>query len=327
MKKTLPLFLSFVVFAACSSPVSEPVEEVAEENVTSSVDLNANDFAPPTEAERGHPTDGPYEQRLLSATSTDGVTWEKTNELIVEQASASDMTYKDGVIYLYYVGSNFDGREEGIAAAVSQDNGNTWTFKRVAINGFEEVKSTLGDPDVMLLDDGSTRMYFTAQTPNRKSPSIFYAESADGFNFDYQGEAFYADGYTTIDSSAFRVNGTWGMLTFSGFGTEVIHAQSKDEGKSFEFVKAEDVKYKNQPMFLSNPLSLPDGSVRFYAFDLRSGFRSFVSTDGLTWTDEGYEILKLDPSSSMERDYIKDASITQLDDGSYFMAYGTRIPE
>lgn len=318
MRKFFLFAFTLLFLSACSTETDQSVDEL---------NLSVSDFTPPDYAERGHPTDGPYEQRLLSATSKDGIVWEKTNELITEQASASDMAYKDGVIYLYYVGGNFDGREQGIAAAVSQDNGETWTFKRVMINEADEIKGEPGDPDIIILDDNSFRLYFTSQTPNRKSPSIFYAESSDGLNFTYKGEALYDDDYMTIDSSVFRINEEWFMLTFTDFATEVIHAKSDDEGKTFQVVKKENVTYKNKPWFLSNPLELPDGSVRFYAFNLRDGFRSFVTTDGLNWEDQGYGILTYDPSNPMERDYIKDASLVQLDDGSYFMAYGTRIPE
>lgn len=319
MKKLLSLFAALsLVSAGCSTSTS--VSEKTE------LDLSVDDFEPPTEVERGMETAGPFEHRLLTATSEDGITWERTNEILVEQGNAPDMMIKDGTIYLYYTGGNFDGQEEGIAVAISSDGGDSWTFKRVTISGTDNIHTIPGDPDIALRDDGSFRLYFTAQIDGSKAPSIQYADSTDGLNFTYEGETFQADGYTTIDSSAFYVDGHWAMLTFSGFGTEVIHAISSDDGDSFDFVKAEDVIYNKRPYFMANPLTLGDGSVRFYAFQLDE-FRSFVTTDGLTWEDEGNSLLEYEEGENeLEGFYIKDPSVVQLDDGTYLMIYVTRAP-
>lgn len=313
MKK---LFLLLALTACQSSPI--PTQET--------VDLSVNDFEPPTEVERGMETAGPFEHRLLTAVSEDGITWERTNEILVEQGNTPDMTIKDGVIYLYYTGGNFDGQEQGIAAALSGDGGESWTFKRVTLLGGDEILSVPGDPDIALREDGSFRLYFTAQLAGAEGPSILYADSTDGLNFTYEGEAFQKDGYTTIDSSAFYIDDHWAMLTFSGFETDVIHAISSDDGDSFEFVKAENVTYKNKPYFMANPLTLKDGSVRFYAFEFAE-FRSFVTEDGLTWEDEGNTILTYEEGENeLEGFYIKDPSVVQLDDGTYLMVYVTRAP-
>lgn len=309
MRKLLTLLLVLGLMSAECSP-----------------DLSINDFEPPTEVERGMGAAGPFEQRLLTAISEDGINWERTNEILVEQGNTPDMTIKNGTIYLYYTGGNFDGQEQGIAAALSSDGGESWTFKRVTISGGDKILATPGDPDIALREDGSFRLYFTTQLEGDKGPSIQYADSTDGLNFTYGGEAFQADGYTTIDSSAFYVDGHWAMLTFSGFETEVIHATSSDGGDTFEFVKAENVTYKNKPYFMANPLTLADGSVRFYAFELNE-FRSFITKDGLTWEDEGNTILRYEEGANeLEGFYIKDPSVVQLDDGTYLMIYVTRAP-
>ncbi len=316
MKKLFTLLAALSLMSAGCTSVEQ--EE--------SLDLSLNDFEPPSEVERGHENFGPFEHRLLTAVSEDGITWERTNEILVEQANTPDMTLKDGVIYLYYTGANFDGQEEGMAAALSSDGGESWTFKRVTLSGADKIHTVPGDPDIALRDDGSFRLYFTAQIDGSKTPSIQYADSTDGLNFTYGGEAFQADGYTTIDSSAFYVDGHWAMLTFSGFGSEVIHATSSDGGDTFDLVKAEDIIYENRPYFMANPLTLEDGSVRFYAFDMKN-FRSFVTEDGLTWEDEGNSLLEYEESENeLEGFYIKDPSVVQLEDGSYLMVYVTRAP-
>jgi hypothetical protein len=297
-----------------------------------SVDLGENDFTPPTEVERGKANAGPFEQRLLSARSSDGIHWTRDNTIISEQGNACDMLIRDdGSIYLYYVAGNVLGESEVIAAAVSEDDGASWTFKKVTVSGVTGNHPPLGDPDIAMLEDGTYRLYFTSQLNDDKGPGIYYAEGTDGLNFDYQGLAFTynEDDHVSWDSSAFYVDGHWAMLTFDNFGSKMIHASSDDGGESYTFVKVEDVTHNGEPYFLSNPFTLPDGSVRFWAFQLGSGKSviSFVTEDGLTWEDEGIEYLTYeDGANELEGYYIKDPVVVQLEDGSYFMVYVTRAP-
>ncbi len=317
MKKLLPCLTLLSLFnAACSS--------------TSTVEVTSgNDFEPPSEVDRGMVDAGPYEMRLLTARSEDGIAWERENKILSEQANVPDMMVtEDGTIYLYYVGSNILNKDQTIAAAVSADSGETWTFKEVTIDGLDNIHSVPGDPDIAIREDGTYRLYFTAQIDGEKMPSIQYADSSDGLNFTYGGKAFSADGYMTIDSSAFYINGKWMMNTFSDFKTEVITGASEDGGNTFTLAKVQEVKHDGVSYFISNPFPLEDGSVRFYSFQLHpSEFRSFVTTDGLTWEDEGTVYLSYEEGANdLEGFYIKDPSVVQLPDGSYFMVYVTRAP-
>ncbi len=118
------------------------------------------------------------------------------------------------------------------------------------------------------------------------------------------------------------------MNTFTDYKTDVIQTVSNDEGLTFEIVKKENVEYNGVPYFLSNPFTLPDGSIRMWAFQLfPSEFRSFVTTDGLTWEDEGNVYLEYEEGKHpLEGYYIKDPAVVQLPDGTYFMVYVTRAP-
>lgn len=320
MRKSSALFFSLLLLASCSSPAqSEPTPD----------DLTGNDFAPPTEVERGMGDAGPYEMRLLSATSEDGLTWTRTNTIISEQANVPDMMItEDGTIYLYYVGGNILGKDQSMAAAVSQDNGSTWTFKSVTISGSEEIGGMPGDPDISILEDGSFRLYFTAQLKASDGPGIYYADGTDGLHFTYKGESLKDPDTMTIDSSAYQLNGQWRMNTFTDFETEVVQAVSEDGGETYTIVKVENIEYNNVPYFLSNPFTLPDGSVRMWSFQLHpSEFRSFVTTDGLNWEDEGNVYLSYEEGENpLEGFYIKDPAVVQLPDGTFFMVYVTRAP-
>lgn len=328
MKKISLVLLSLLLVSGCAQPAEpKPMPEL--DTTSGSSDLSVNDFTPPTEVERGMGDAGPYEMRLLSATSEDGVNWTRTNTILSEQANVPDMAItEDGTIYLYYVGGNIMGKDQSLAAALSQDNGATWTFKKVTIDGGEAIGSIPGDPDITVLEDGTFRLYFTAQIKGSDGPGIQLAESTDGLNFTYVGQALKDPETMTIDSSAYLLNGQWRMNTFTDYKTDVIQTVSNDEGLTFEIVKKENVEYNGVPYFLSNPFTLPDGSIRMWAFQLfPSEFRSFVTTDGLTWEDEGNVYLEYEEGKHpLEGYYIKDPAVVQLPDGTYFMVYVTRAP-
>lgn len=330
MFKLYGLLVGLLFLSACNPVVEEKPENIDPLESTPHVDLSVNDFTPPTEVDRGMGDAGPFEMRLLSAHSEDGITWERDNVILSEQANVPDMVItEDGTILLYYVGGNIMGKDESMAVAVSQDDGVTWSFKSVIIEGAEQIGSNSGDPDIILLDDGTFRLYFTAQIKNSDGPGIQYAEGTDGLTFSYKGQALKDEETMTIDSSVYRIGDEWRMNTFSDFETTVIQAQSQDEGESFEIVKMSNITYNKVPYFLSNPFTLPDGSVRMWSFQLypTSQFRSFVTTDGLNWEDEGHVYLSYEEGANeLEGFYIKDPVVVQLPDGSYFMVYVTRAP-
>lgn len=325
------VFLFLLVLTGCQTSQETTVtrETTSQDETTTSVDLTVNDFDPPSEVDRGMGDAGANEMRLLTAHSKDGITWERDNVILSEQANVPDMMItEEGVIYLYYVGSNIQGVDQTIAAAVSQDGGESWTFKKVTINNLKNIHSTPGDPDIAIRDDGTFRLYFTAQIDGEKMPSIQYADSTDGLNFTYVGKAFSTDEFMTIDSSAFYINGTWMMNTFTDFETSVITGVSDDDGDTFELAKVQDITFDRVPYFVSNPFNLEDGRVRFYSFQLYpSEFRSFITEDGLTWTDEGHVYLSYEKGANdLEGYYIKDPAVVQLPDGTYLMVYVTRAP-
>ena len=71
-----------------------------------------------------------------------------------------------------------------------------------------------------------------------------------------------------------------------------------------------------------------DGGYRYFAFsDLTTDIYSFWTEDGYTWeVDDGVR-LELDEDGGYESVFVKDASVVELDDGSYLMVYMTAIPE
>lgn len=107
---------------------------------------------------------------FVSAISTDGLTWEEESGIRLESEGAPDygaisvpdiIELPDGRHRMYYVGDMFNKGPEGyqntIRCAISSDNG--WTWERETISG---IPPQCMDPDVIMLPDGTYRMFYTA---------------------------------------------------------------------------------------------------------------------------------------------------------------------
>lgn len=339
MKKILSILIAFTLLTGCW----KQAEQIEEETPTTTVekpektkDLSVNDFETPTDFDWGWENKGPYEMQLLSARSTDGVKWTRTNQNISKQANTPNMVVtEDGIVYLYYTGGNIAGKEQAIAAAVSQDNGTSWVYKNVTISG-GTILSTPGDPDVVIKEDGTFRLYFTAQVKGRSKPGIYYADSTDGLEFTYGGEALNKEDSMIMDSSTFFWKDMWYMFTLDGFDAAHVFASSKN-GDNFTFLKKEKIG-ENEAInyFLSNEIIGTDGVLRAYGFDLRKNgeIRSATSENGVSWKDEGIVHLSLDEGTQNdtinwndESYYLKDPAVAQLQDGSFLMVYVTRAQQ
>jgi hypothetical protein len=81
----------------------------------------------------------------------------------------------------------------------------------------------------------------------------------------------------------------------------------------------------------ANGVAVP-GGYRFYTFDAMppigqaQGINSAFSTNGTSWTADPGRRLSLDVSTGKESSALKDPAVVRLDDGTYLMAYSTRIP-
>lgn len=318
MKFFPALLLLSLALTACSTKEIPAEEVIASEEITS---LEA-DFEP-TQGAFEKDGEGPWDKRILLATSEDGLNFEKTNVVLADQANVPSMVVDEkGWIYLYYSGHTVGEKENVSAVAISQDNGKTWTHKYLNIWEGNTAKSGT-DPDVEILEDGTFRIYFISNQFKGKNPMIYYADGSDGINFNYGGVAF--DNGDAIDSSTFKVADLWHQFTLVGNTPGHYHATSED-GTNFELYKKESFKENDRNYFMANEIQV-DGGVRFYAFTLEdTDFLSYFSSDGYTWEKEEGVRLSFDKNSELESRYIKDPALAMLQDGTYIMAYVTVIP-
>jgi hypothetical protein len=314
----LCIMLVLPVVAACAAPPTTVFEPPFAP--TSAAQPLLSDFTPPTGREPNARKESPGEFRLLSATSTDGLTFTRTNQVIADQANVPDMIMdRRGWIYLYYTISKIGEVRDACVVAISTDNAKSWVYKQVKFNG---VNRPLSDPDVVLLPDGTIRLYGTTQVGSKIG--IMLAESKDGITFDVRGTAFEVAGENALDSITYKVGDLWHIMTLANETVDMWYGTSSD---GLKFTHKDRIKFLagNRQYVPSNGLAV-SSRFRMYAFDIPSkDFRSFITTDGKTWNVEDGVRLAFDPANPLESEYIKDPAVVQLPNGSYFMVYVTKL--
>lgn len=291
-------------------------------------EIDAVEYTPPTGAATGPGVqpDGPGPDRILLATSSDGVTFTRLERILSDQAATPNMfVLPSGRILVYFTGYAFTGEHDNTGVAVSDDNAETWRYFRVAYTGLTPPPS-IGDPDIVRLEDGSFRMYLTHGGP-MNTIVIKSATSTDGFNFTYEGIALNTMSQAYKDSLTHRVGDTWVQFVLHSADAQMGRATSAD---GVTFTMQDTMGYMNggEQYVLSSWMPMPSGGYRVFAFhglESASQIRSFTTTDGVTLTPDTTESLRLG-SSPLESRVVKDAAVARMANGMYLMAYTTFIP-
>ncbi|MBI2899094.1 MAG: hypothetical protein HYY17_02850 [Planctomycetes bacterium] len=286
-----------------------------------------SDFTPPTGKVAGPADHGPWSNRLMVATSPDGLNFTRTYEVISDQADVPDLVIdSQGWLRLYYLGWTVGTENNKVVVAISTDGGGTWAYKRVNLSGFTGMSSPV-DPDVQLLSSGTFRMFVTSDPNDGAGPRTYLAEGTDGINFSKVGVAFSVPGKAVLDPTTLQTGAGWHLFAGGSVSAPGAnwHATSAD-GKNFAYVGEQSFTYVGTPCAVSNGLAVP-GGYRFYGFtQAASSIVSFFSADGETWTSEPGTRLTLDTASGLEAHGVKDAAVIRLANGTYLMVYVTEIP-
>lgn len=306
-----------------------------------------SDFSPPegrAVGPSGATDEGPWTNRLMFAVSDDGIVFERTGQIFSDQAAVPDLIFgQDGKLYLYYVGWSVGDLENKTVVGVSKDNGNTWTYHYLVLNGFEDMPSPV-DPDINILGDGTFRLYFTSANRGDKEAHTFVAEGRDGINFTNLGAAIEVSDESVLDPDAFYLDGLWHLFA-GGIPAKNWHATSEDglsytlqgleefTAPSDHLIYTKDSGYQRidgpdtDAFMLANATLIDDETVRMYGFSTDgSSIWSWDTKDGLTWTSNGEALSTLDSNSTIESGVTSDASVVKLPDGTFLMVYTTSIP-
>jgi hypothetical protein len=316
---TIVVVVGVGVYLLTKPPEEKPVEEEKPPELT-------NDFTPPSGKVPGPGEYGPWNTRLMIATSNDGLAWIRTNQILSDQADVPDAIIgARGWIFVYYVTWAEEVRNR-IVAAISPDNGMSWVYKKVNIANVPGEWAPPVDPDVVLLDNGDFRLYFTSDPDGAgpTKPGTYSAISGDGLNFTLEsGARFAVEGREVLDPTLLKIGGVWHYFAGGVGGGVNYHATSAD---GLNFTRALDVQIDK--LMFANGIAVP-GGYRFYCFDVESppahSIWSVFSTDGGTWEMEE-KILDVDVAAGLESVFVRDPAVVRLPDGTYLMFYTTLIP-
>ena len=246
----------------------------------------------------GTTNDGPWNHRVMSATSSDGLTWVKDNRIISDQASVPDAILEnEDNIRVYYV-DWYNGHV--ISVALSHDGVN-WIYKKITIQG-EVAGSQTGispvDPDIVLLQDGRYRLFYMY------AGGIYSAISNYGINFVKEDGVRYQQEGMVYDPDVVKMGDVWRM--FVSLDIRNLSTVSSD-GLSFS-------RENELPFDGSVSCTIPvENGYRMY-YIKQGGIYSSFSSDGRNWVFEG---LRLDNAA--------DPTVIRLSDGIYKMFYKTWI--
>ncbi len=296
---------------------------------TSAVSQEQNDFTPPKGKGIGPGRFGPWNMRLMTAVSEDGLTFKRTHQVITDQGDVPDMVVdRNGRIYLYYLGWKVGRSNNRTVLAISDDQGSSWTYKKVRLSGFKRMASPV-DPDVQLLPNGTFRLYVTSDPHDGSGPRFYFAESKDGLHFTKEGVAFQLNRGVTLDPSTLRTGRSW-TLFCGGGGTRKPGANwlaTSSDGKSYTSKGEVSFRINGDDHAVANGIEVP-GGYRLYLFSHGRTplIRSVFSRDGVKWKPDAGIRLKIDRTSGKESHGVKDPAVVRLASGRYFMVYTTAIP-
>jgi hypothetical protein len=282
-----------------------------------------SDFSPPRGGVAGGP--GPAMCRLMIARSQDGLRFERIRKIVCDQGAVPDLVVDvRGNLYLYYTAWVVGDEINKTVVAISPDSGNSWTFRKLGLQR-EEGESDLVDPDVLLLDDGTFRLYTTVSYMGQYART-HYADSADGIHFARKGIAF-DPGSQALDPSAIKIGSTYHIFAGGVAGDPEAnwHGVSQDAA-TYRFDRTMIFRVNGYGQMMANGLAV-DGDYRYYGFgnDRNGGISSFFTRDGIGWVPDADYRLLAEVDSRLEDGQPTDPAVVRLPDGSYLMVYSTRI--
>lgn len=230
---------------------------------------------------------GPYQHKIMSAVSSDGLIWTKEPGIRLEHASVPCAISEENRVFLYYVDADRGtGQPESVGCAASTD-GLIFQKQLFNITGLGVRKAV--DPGIMKDAEGNFRLYYLASNASGDPASeaglheIHLALSVDGIHFTSQGAVFRYEGL--VDPDVFFYKGTWFMYVFSITKGETIIASSSD-GKDFVYKQAMNPRNWGTVA----PVLLENGNLRLYAFEQKvptaNAVCSFISSNGVDWIQE-----------------------------------------
>jgi len=283
----------------------------------------------------------PY--RLLLANSPDGINWNRTNIVLGDRSSVADgLVLPSGRILIYYVTgakiiNSVEQNANDIVMAVSDNNGSAWIYKDVIFNNIPIGATKPVDPNVVLLADGSIRMFVTIDPDQSgtEKPQTYSAISTDGgFTYTIEGKRFSVTNTEILDPENFRFSDSDWRLWSGGIPGKNIYALSTDGGSDFtsqgEFCLGKSDDSTNCHI-VADVIQADSADYRIYAFgpmgsNLKEGICYYFSEDGSSWELNPDSKFAVDSTNGIESERIWAPAVIKLADDQFMLVYETQIP-
>jgi len=219
----------------------------------------------------------PYYHYIVSASSSDGLSWQEDDILIRDHSSVPDYAIlDDGTQMIYFV----DGVYDTLGCIESKD-GKTFAESECRIYNF--TKEKVWDPNVVSIGNGTYRLFFFSPEfePSIGQPNsfdqpknrIFSAISKNGKDWLMEPGIRYEDISITDPSVIKRDDGTWHM--FVSHGNTIIQAESSD---GLTFKRLQEIKT------IGGVPDVTSINGKYYLFTCADGISYANSNDLISWS-------------------------------------------
>jgi hypothetical protein len=265
------------------------------------------------------------------AFSTNGLDFQRPTNLndsiLVDRAGVPDaVLLPSGRILVYFIDGCRRPEETGSTTAVAisdkQGTPGSWIFKNMR---FTDIPSGYGafpfDPNVVLLPDGTLRMFATVMHPaadgSMKGGAYSFHSTDGGFTYPFEGLRY--DDISDPENYRFS-DSNWQIFT----GGPIGHALSTDGGNIFNTVGGSpagmavihEIATTEKPGEYRAYVSTPQGIKSFYS----------ASVPWTTWTEEPGYRLQMDSTTGLESCEVAVPTVLKLGPGNYLMIYLTVFP-
>lgn len=252
--------------------------------------LSARQSGPPPDH---NPLNGPWNHDLQMLEFEDGNNFSARRTIIDRAGVPCVARDNSGRLILVFQWFPYDDQDafDKVAVSFSDDDGETWTYPEpINIEEFPENFMRPFDPTIVVLKDGSFRLYFTSKDMSNSPPSIYSAVSHDALNYVFEkGERSVDKDGGVVDSSAVYWNGEWHLFAHEfmdprklvgnvdTYRERAYHAVSKD---GINFTAAERILLPEGYSWIGNFI-VKDGTLVFYGSGKETW--SAESDDGYNW--------------------------------------------
>lgn len=232
---------------------------------------------------------GPWNRDQEWFESSDGLTFVKKG-IFVERAGVPSLARgADGRLFAVFQWFPLSDREafDQVALMCSSDAGRTWSRpETIRVAGQPANLYRVFDPTLVVLPEGSFRLYYSAERTSAQVPrgnrAIFSAISDDALNYRFEpGQRFGFEDTETYDCAVAGLGGYWHLFCpVSGASGWGYHALSAD---GLQFAPQPRVFMPSGREWLGNALT-SGIALTFFGSGGPGGAWAGTSPDGYTWT-------------------------------------------